>query len=104
MAGYLEVDTDAAFSTSRSVSADAEELREGVAELSHEWANVSRGWSGAAASAYSPLFQEWQEGAARLVESLAESANLLAEAAVRYQHQDTASSESVDATARQMGL
>jgi len=104
MAGHLEVDTDAAFNTSHSMSTDAEELREGVSELSRDWANVSRGWSGAAASAYSPLFQEWQEGASKLVESLAESASLLAEAAVRYQEQDTASSESVAATARQMGL
>ena len=104
MAGQLEVDTDAAFNTSRSVSTDAEELREGVVELSHEWANVSRGWSGAAASAYTLLFQEWQEGASKLVESLAESAHLLAEAAVRYQEQDTGSAESVAATAREMGL
>lgn len=104
MAGQLEVGTDAVFNTSRSVSTDAEELREGVAELSHEWANVSRGWSGAAASAYAPLFQEWQEGASKLVESLTESAHLLAEAAVHYQEQDTVSGESVAATAREMGL
>lgn len=86
------------------MSTDAEELREDVAELSHEWANVSRGWSGAAASAYTPLFQEWEEGACKLVESLAESAQLLAEAAARYQEQDTASAESVATTAREMGL
>lgn len=104
MAGHLEVDTDAAFNTSRAVSTDAEELREGLVELSHEWANVSRGWSGAAASAYTPLFQEWEEGASKLVESLAESAHLLAEAASRYQEQDSVSAESVATTARAMGL
>jgi WXG100 family type VII secretion target len=104
VAGQLEVDTDAAFNASHSVSLDADELREGVAELAHEWANVSRGWSGAAASAYTPLFEEWQEGAFKLVESLSESAHLLAEAAVRYQEQDTVSAESVAATAREMGL
>jgi WXG100 family type VII secretion target len=104
VASHLEVDTDAALNTSRSVSTEAEELREGVAELSQEWANVSRGWSGTAASAYTPLFHEWQEGASKLVESLAESADRLAEAAVRYQEQDAVSAESVAATAREMGL
>ena len=104
MAGQLEVDTDTAFTTSRSVSADAEELREGLVELSHGWANVSRGWSGAAASAYTPLFEEWEEGASQLVESLAETAHMLAEAAVRYREQDTSSAESVAATAREMGI
>lgn len=104
MARQLEVNAEAAFNASHAVGNDAEELREELASLAQEWTNVTHGWSGAAASAYAPLFEDWHEGAEKLIESLAESARRLTEAAVRYQEQDTTSAESVTATALEMGL
>lgn len=104
MADRLRIDVDAAFNAAKSVQGDAEDLRDGLLELAQKWQSLSDGWSGAAASAYSPLFSEWHDSAATLVAALEESASNLAEAGVRYQEEDSCSAESVAATARDMGL
>ena len=104
MAGHLEVDADAAFNTAHSVSNDAEELREEITGLAQEWTNVAHGWPGAAASAYTPIWQEWHDGATKLVDTLAESSRNLAKAAVLYNEQDTHSAHTVQTMAAEMGL
>lgn len=104
MTGELRLHADDAFATSHSVSNDAEELREELADTAREWRNVSHGWSGAAASAYDVLWQEWHEGAAKIVEVLAESSEKLATAAVAYQEQDSYSAEAVAAPTIDLGL
>jgi WXG100 family type VII secretion target len=100
----LEVDPDVAFSTSQSVSNDAVELHEQLAGLQRDWDNLSRGWSGAASSAYSPLWVEWLNGATALVDSLEELSHKVAAAAARYVDQDGSAAESIDSTAVDLGL
>jgi len=104
MAAELRHQADEAFATSHSVSNDAEELREELAAITREWQNVSHGWSGAAASAYDALWQEWHEGAAKVVDVLAESAENLAQAAIAYQDQDAASAGSIGSPTIDLGL
>jgi WXG100 family type VII secretion target len=104
VADHLRVDTDAAFSTAHAVSNDAVELHEELSRITQEWENMSHGWSGTAASAFASIWEEWREGAAKVVEELAESSRLLAEAAVRYDEQDLASAEMVDSAATEMDL
>jgi WXG100 family type VII secretion target len=70
-------------------------LRAELATLSREWDNVISGWSGAAASSYAALWEEWHDGAAKIVETLAKSSRLLERAAVRYDEQETTSARSV---------
>jgi WXG100 family type VII secretion target len=95
MADNLNVDADEAFNISHSVSNDAEELREELTHLSQEWDNLSHGWSGVAASAFAPAWDEWHRGAAQIVEALAESAHRLAQAAIQYDTTDTDSAQSL---------
>jgi WXG100 family type VII secretion target len=104
MTGELRLQADEAFATSHSVSNDAEELREELADIAREWQNVSHGWSGAAASGYDALWQEWHEGAAKVVEVLADSSQKLATAAMAYQEQDAYSAEAVAAPTIDLGL
>jgi WXG100 family type VII secretion target len=104
MADHLRVDADAAFLASHVVSNEAEELREELARLSGEWDNLSHGWSGVAASAFTPAWEEWHEGAARIVEALAESSRRLAQAAVLYEERDNNSAEMLGSTGSGMGL
>jgi WXG100 family type VII secretion target len=94
----LEVDADATFSISQVIGNDAEELREELARLQREWGDLSRGWTGAAASAYSSIWDEWLEGATTLVDSLAETSRNLGHAAARYAEQDTASATTLEST------
>jgi len=104
MADHLKVDVNEAFKTSHAVSNDAEELREELSRISQEWGNVSHGWSGAAASAYTSIWEEWHEGAANLVEALAESSRRLGQAAVSYEQQDTVSAHRLDSLSIELGL
>jgi WXG100 family type VII secretion target len=104
MADHLRVDADAAFNTSHVVSNEAEELREGLARLSREWDNLSHGWSGVAASAFTPAWEEWHEGFARIVEVLAESSRRLSQAAVLYEERDNNSAEMLSSTGSGIGL
>jgi WXG100 family type VII secretion target len=96
MADHLKVDADNAFNTSHSVSNDAEELREELTHLSQEWDNLSHGWSGVAASAFAPAWEEWHSGAAQIIEALAESSRRLAQAAVLYDTTDADSAHSFE--------
>ena len=88
-------DADEAFNSSHSVSNYAEELREELTRLSQEWDNLSHGWSGVAASAFASAWEEWHQGAAQIIETLAESSRLLAQAAVLYETQDADSAHSL---------
>lgn len=104
MADFLRVDADRAFNTAHAVANDAEELREELTRIAGEWDNMSRGWSGAAASAFTTIWEEWHEGAVTVVESLAESSRLLGEAAVQYVETDAVSAENVGSAIGDMGL
>jgi WXG100 family type VII secretion target len=104
MADQLRVDADTAFNTSHVVSNDAEELREELSRLSREWDNVSHGWSGVAASAFTQIWEEWHEGAANIVETLAESSRRLAKAAVLYEERDANSAQMLDSAGDGVGL
>ena len=100
----LRVDTERAYGVAHAVGNDAEELREELQGLQRDWDNVSRGWSGAAASAYSSIWVEWFEGATKLVDSLAESSHGLGVAAIRYTEQDADSAVSLEGPTMDLGL
>lgn len=101
---HLKVDPDVAFNTSRAVSNDAVELHEQLNGLQRDWDNLSRGWSGPASSAYSPLWAEWLDGATTLVDTLEELARKVAAAAARYVDQDGSAAAFIDSTAVDLGL
>jgi WXG100 family type VII secretion target len=92
---HVRVDVPRTLHTSSAVGGDAEELRAELARLSREWDKVLSGWSGAAAASYAALWEEWHDGAANIVETLAESSQLLERAAMRYDEQETSSARSV---------
>jgi WXG100 family type VII secretion target len=101
---HLNVDSDEAYNTSHAVSNDAEDLREQLGTLEQHWDNLSRGWSGAASSAFSSIWAEWHDGAVTLVDALAESSRNLGLAAVRYAEQDAESAANVSAATIDLGL
>ena len=94
MAEHLKVDPAQALKTSQVVSGDAEVLRGELARICQQWDNVS-GWSGAAASASAFVWEEWHDGAAKLVELLAESTRRLGHAAVAYENQEDSSAKTL---------
>lgn len=95
----LMVNSGAAFNTGHAVMAQAVELREELDRLANEWESLSGSWSGAAASAYSPAWQDWHEGAVKLLDSLSDRAEKLCRAAVDYEQQDADSAQAAHAAA-----
>lgn len=101
---HLNVDSDEAFDTSHAVSNEAEDLREELESLEQQWDNLSRGWLGAASSAFSSIWEEWHQGAMTLVDALAESSHNLGLAAVRYAERDAESASSLETSTIDLGL
>ncbi len=100
----LKVDVDVAFDTSRSVSNEAVELHEQLAGLRRDWDNLARSWSGTASSTYSPLWEEWLDGATTLVDALDDLAHRLAVSAAEYADQDAHSAASISLVPIERGL
>ena len=101
---HLCVDADHAYNISRAVGNDAQELREELEGLQRDWDNLSREWSGVASSAYSVIWCEWVEGAATLVDALAESSHNLGVAAVSYSEQDAGLAAALGSTRIDSGI
>ncbi|MCG5433836.1 WXG100 family type VII secretion target [Mycobacterium sp. MYCO198283] len=93
----IRVDSALVAGAARAVADDAEALRAELARISDEWDGLSGGWSGAAASAYASLFDEWHSGASRVVEALTRSSELLSGAAAAYSEREAASAQAVQA-------
>jgi WXG100 family type VII secretion target len=89
MGDRLKVSATEAFAAAQAIGNHAEDLRDELQRLVREWEDLSHSWSGAAASAFAPPWQEWHEGAAKLTEMLADTSRKLAGAAVVYDEQDS---------------
>lgn len=96
MADPLRVNAAEAFNTAHAIANHAEELRDELQQLAREWQNLSHGWEGVAASAYTPAWDEWHEGAAKIVEVLSEESEQLARAAAAYDNTDSSAAQALD--------
>lgn len=85
----LMVNATEVFNVAHALSNQAHELGDELDRLSSEWDGLSHSWSGAAASAFTPAWEKWHEGATKVVELLADRADRLARAAVAYEEQDS---------------
>lgn len=108
----LTVDVEVALKAANSVGSDAAELREELASLQREWHDIAHGWKGSAASAYAALWEQWHDGATRVVQTVADAAQDLTQAALLYAQQDeqsacrlqSASPDAVAPLTMEMGL
>lgn len=91
----LRVDVDQAFAASRALGNDAVELGEELDHLQRDWHNVSREWSGTAATTYTAAWEEWLEAATTLVDALEQRSQKLGQAAVSYAERDNQSGAAI---------
>jgi WXG100 family type VII secretion target len=80
--------TDGAFNTGHAVMAQAVELCEELDRLGHEWDGLSDSWPGVAASAYTSAWQDWHDGATKLLNTLPDLSEKLCRATVDYEQTD----------------
>ncbi|WP_071287866.1 WXG100 family type VII secretion target [Mycolicibacterium llatzerense] len=104
----LTVDAEVALQAAQGVGSDAAELREELSRLEREWQDIAHGWKGSAASAYTALWEQWHDGATKVVQTALESSEKLNRAAVLYTQQDEESAHLVQAASpgitTEMGL
>ncbi|HKV22487.1 MAG TPA: WXG100 family type VII secretion target [Mycobacterium sp.] len=93
----IRVDAFQMVETSCGVCDHADELRSELELLSLQWDSVLSRWSGVAAVSYAALWEEWHDGAVKLVETLVRSSELLERAAANYVSQEDASACAVRA-------
>ncbi len=73
----------------------ATDLKNELDQLSRVWEDLSSTWEGRAASAFRPEWDEWAEGAGKVIAALDGSAKLLAQHAYQFTDTDTASGGSI---------
>lgn len=100
----LKVDAALTLDTSHGVNGAADELRAELGRIARGWDDISSKWSGAAASAFASQWEDWHDGATRLVEILAESTRRLGHAAATYQDRENRSATMLQTMPVEIGL
>ena len=81
MAAELRMRLDAMVTTAQFLGNQADELKAELESITKEWGELSATWTGVAASAFDPPFDEWRYGAVTVTSILAEESRLLSSAA-----------------------
>lgn len=101
MGASVEVVVAELHSASARLETSAQELRDGLASVDDETTQLlGADWKGGAASAYAPAWQQWYEGATKVVDGLQQMSELLDAAGTAYTTTDESAAQSV-ATAMQ---
>ena len=82
----------------------AQQLQDGLASVNDETTQLlGSGWKGGAASAYAPVWEQWNGGATKVVEGLQRMSELLNIAASEYAKTDQSAAEGLGATMQGSG-
>jgi WXG100 family type VII secretion target len=93
--GMFSVQTSEMLGVSDLAADAAIELRGELERLTQAWEDLSATWTGTAARAFGPEFDEWSQGARKVIESLDGEARLLAQHAYSFTDTDTGNAGSV---------
>jgi ESAT-6 family protein len=93
MAGMLAMKLEAMVSTAQFLANQADELHAELDSITSDWQELSSTWTGVAASAFDPPWDEWHYGAQTAVAILQEHSDLLMRSvALMVEHESTAAS------------
>lgn len=68
---------EAMVSTAQILANQADELKAELDSITREWGELSSTWTGVAASAFDPPFEEWRYGAVTVTALLADHSEML---------------------------
>ena len=77
MAAELRMQLEAMVSAAHFLASQADELKAELGSITAIWGELSSTWTGAAASAFDPPFDEWHYGAVTVTSILEEESRLL---------------------------
>ncbi|WP_100484620.1 WXG100 family type VII secretion target [Mycobacteroides abscessus] len=95
MTGAFSAQTSEMLSASDLAADVATDLKAELERLTQVWENLSSTWEGRAASAFNPEWDEWKEGAAKVIEALNGAAKTLAQHAYTFTDVDTGNSGNI---------
>ncbi len=77
MPGVFQMQTETMSTTSAFLADQADDLERELADINRRWRDLAAMWTGRAASAYEPAWEEWHDGAKTVVAILQEHSDLL---------------------------
>ncbi|MGB3485243.1 MAG: WXG100 family type VII secretion target [Mycobacterium sp.] len=77
MASILQAQLEALATTADSLADQADQLENELAQIVQHWNDLSAKWTGKAASAFEPPWNDWHDGAKVVASILAEESELL---------------------------
>lgn len=94
MSGVLRVQGEAMATTAQFLAQQADDLDNELGDITSRWNELSSTWTGKAASAYEPAWDEWHDNAQKVVAILHEHSDLLKQAlSMALEHESQASSQ-----------
>lgn len=97
MTGAFSSETVEMLSASDLAADIATDLKRELDLLIQRWEDLSSTWDGTAAKAYRPSWDEWHEGATKVIDALDGTSKLLAQAAYTFLDADTGSAGNITA-------
>jgi WXG100 family type VII secretion target len=91
----LSVELEAMISTAQTLATQADELKAELDSITQQWGELSATWTGAAASAFEPPWEEWHYGAVTVMALLEDHADTLRYFAAAYAAQDQSATQAV---------
>ena len=88
MADVLSVKLEAMISSAQTLADQAEALKGELDSITRQWGELSSTWTGVAASAFDPPFDEWHYGAVTVAALLADHAQALQFTAAAFAEHD----------------
>ncbi|MFA4080454.1 WXG100 family type VII secretion target [Mycobacteroides salmoniphilum] len=95
MAGAFSAQTSEMLGASDLAADAATDLKSELDRLTQVWEDLSGTWQGRAASAFRPEWDEWAEGATKVIEALNGEAKLLAQHAYTFTDVDAGSGQNI---------
>ena len=95
MADVLSVKLEAMISSAQTLADQAEALKGELDSITHEWGELSSTWTGVAASAFDPPWDEWHYGALTVTALLHDHAETLRFCAAAFAEQERNATQAV---------
>lgn len=98
MSAPLNVDPAQLHSASALAGDAARDLQREFEQLAHRWEDVSGTWDGVASRAFQPEWEQWREGAQKVIAALDSTSVLLAQHAYEFPQADQSSASNISTT------
>jgi WXG100 family type VII secretion target len=98
MSAPLNVDPAQLHAASGLAADAARDMQRELDQLVHRWEDVSGTWDGVASRAYQPEWDQWREGARKVIAALDSTSVLLTQHAYEFPQGDQSSASSISTT------